>query len=223
MRTRDTPYRAVLFDLDGTLVDTAPDLAFALNEMLRRRGKPALARELTRPQASHGTRGLLRVGFEREPGHPDFDGLRQEFLGIYERNLTQSSLLFPGISEVLVALEAARTPWGVVTNKPSRYTEPLLNQLGLFERAACVVSGDTCPEPKPHPGPLLRACETMDLLPGDCLYVGDAARDIQAARAARMDAVVALYGYIGVDDRPGEWGANGFIDHPSELLNLLSR
>lgn len=215
--------RVVLFDLDGTLVDTAPDLGESLNEMRRCRGLAPLPEAALRPQASHGTRGLLRSGFDVTPDHPDFDALQQEFLEIYDRNLTACSQLFPGMEEVLEALEASGLGWGVVTNKPARFTEPLLEHLDLLDRALCVVSGDNCAQAKPHPAPLLHACWLVGTPPVDCLYVGDAARDVEAAVAAGMPAVIALYGYIGADDQPREWGAQGYINHPSGLLDYLHR
>jgi 2-phosphoglycolate phosphatase len=215
------PYRTILFDLDGTLVDTAPDLAHALNLLRSRRGLPALADSLTRPQASHGTQGLLRVGFGVTRGQAAFAPLREEFLTVYAANLTSRSPLFPGVAEMLAGLEARGLKWGVVTNKPARYTEPLLDHLGLLARAVCVVSGDTCAQPKPHPAPMLHACELADSDPGDCLYVGDAERDVVAARAVGMPTLVALYGYLGADDHPQEWGAHGFIEAPLALLDWL--
>ncbi len=213
--------RVVLFDLDGTLVDTAPDLGRSLNEMRKRRGLDPLADQVMRPQASHGARGLLRAGFGVEPGRDGYEALRQEFLEIYDRHLTLGSTLFPGMDRVLDALEARGLAWGVVTNKPARFTEPLLDHLGLLGRAVCVVSGDTCARPKPYPEPLLHACRSAGFPPGDCLYVGDAARDIQAAAAAGMPAVVALYGYIAGEERPREWGAQGYISEPARLLDYV--
>lgn len=214
--------RMVLFDLDGTLVDTAQDLGRTLNEMRRRRGLAELSDQVLRAQASHGTRGLLKTGFGLDPGHPDFENLRQEFLALYERNLTTSSLPFPGMTEVLAALEERAIGWGVVTNKPARFTVPLLDYLGLRSRAACVVSGDTCPQPKPHPGALIHACRVAGVDPAHCLYVGDAQRDVQAATAAGMPSIVALYGYLSAEDRPQEWGASGFIERPADLLDYLA-
>lgn len=213
--------RVVLFDLDGTLVDTAQDLGLALNEMRRCRGLEAVAETLIRSQASHGARGLLKIGFGLLPSDDGFEAMRQEFLDIYAGSLTASSSLFPGMADVLEAMEAQGLRWGVVTNKPARFTEPLLDHLGLSSRAACVVSGDTCPQPKPHPGPLLHACRQTAFRPQDCLYVGDAQRDVEAATAAGMPTVVALYGYIAEEDRPREWGARGYIDQPLDLLGYL--
>lgn len=209
---------AVLFDLDGTLVDTAPDLGNALNVMRRRRGLPAIFEQAYRPQASHGTQGLLRLGFGVDSTHPDFASLRQEFLDYYAVHLTANSPIFEGMAEVLAAFDARGIKWGVVTNKPAVYTQPLLKHLGLLARAACVVSGDTCAQAKPHPAPVLHACAVAGVLPGNCLYIGDAQRDVQAASAAGMPSLVALYGYLGEDDRPDTWGAQGSINSPADLL-----
>lgn len=213
--------RTVLFDLDGTLVDTAPDLGHCLNELRRRRGLPVLAEADYRPQASHGTQGLLRLGFGLAEGDAAFAALRREFLDIYEARLTANSPVFPGMAEVLAELEDRGLNWGVVTNKPVRYTEPLLAHLGLLARAACVVCGDTLAFNKPHPAPMLHACALADSAPQRCLYVGDAERDIIAARAAGMPALVALYGYLGREDRPAEWGAIGQIESPDGLLDWI--
>ena len=214
---------AVLFDLDGTLVDTAPDLGAALNAMRHRRGLRPIPENECRPQSSHGSQGLIRIGFEVDQQHPDFPALREEFLEHYAANLTRNSPLFPGMADVLVALDVHSIKWGVVTNKPARYTLPLLAHLGLVERAAFIVSGDTCAHAKPHPAPLLHACQIANVQVQDCLYIGDAERDVQAANAAGMPALVALYGYLGQDDRPDEWGARGFIKAPGELLEWVER
>lgn len=213
--------RVVLFDLDGTLVDTARDLGLALNEMRRRRGLEPVADALIRAQASHGARGLLRIGFGLLPTDPGYEAMRQEFLELYASRLTVSSELFPGMADVLDSIKSLGLCWGVVTNKPARFTEPLLDHLGLSARAACVVSGDTCAQPKPHPAPLLHACRITGTQAGECIYVGDAERDIQAATAAGMPAVVALWGYLGTEDRPETWGADALIDSPQALLDRL--
>lgn len=213
--------RVVLFDLDGTLVDTAHDLGLALNEMRYRRGLGPVDHGSIRAQASHGTRGLLSIGFGLLPTDDGYEAMRQEFLDIYAGCLTTSSELFPGMADALDAMEARGLRWGVVTNKPARFTEPLLAHLGLSGRAACVVSGDTCAQPKPHPAPLLHACRRTGAEAGECLYVGDAERDVQAANAAGMTAFVALWGYLGADDRPETWGAAGCIDTPTALLDYL--
>lgn len=213
--------RAVLFDLDGTLVDTAPDLIFALNTMRRRRGLADMAHGPLRAQASHGTQGLLRLGLGIHPQHPEFQTLRAEFLELYARHLTRQSGLFPQMNQVLEGLEARGVKWAVVTNKPACLTEGLLEQLGLRARAASVVCGDTCPHPKPHPAPVLHACAEMGVHPMHCLYVGDAARDVAAATAAGMPALVALYGYLDETDQPETWGAAGYIHSPLDILRWL--
>ncbi len=212
----------VLFDLDGTLVDTAPDLAHALNMMRTRRGLAKLPETLLRPQASHGTRGLLGVGFGVSVDDPAFKDLRTEFLDLYDTCLVTHSQRFPGVDGLLDGLARRGIRWGVVTNKPARFTEPLLAHLGLASAATCIVSGDTCARNKPHPDPFLHACEQAAVAPADCLYVGDAERDIQAARAAGMPALVALYGYLGDDDTPDAWGAQGSLETPAALLDYLS-
>lgn len=213
--------QAVLFDLDGTLVDTAPDLGYALNLQRGIHGLPPLADEIIRPQASHGARGLLMLGFGISPEDSGFGPMRQEFLQLYADNLCRHSRLFEGMADALAELESRKLPWGVVTNKPARFTEPLLSLLDLAERAACIVSGDTCPEPKPHPGPLLHASELIGIAPAHCLYVGDAERDVEAARNAGMPCIVAHYGYLDQSDQPDAWGAAGLIQQPQELLNFL--
>lgn len=211
--------RAVLFDLDGTLVDTAPDLGDALNRMLQQRGRPALAAHAIRAQASHGSQGLIRLAFGVADGDPGFQELRREFLDHYAAHLADRSELFPGMATLLGAIDNRGIPWGVITNKPARYTEPLLDRLGLLRRAACVVSGDTCVRPKPDPAPMLHASRVVAVTPEHCLYVGDAERDVQAARAAGMPVVVALYGYLGEVDRPQDWGGDGYIRAPLDLLD----
>ena len=213
--------RAVLFDLDGTLVDTAPDLGHALNLQRIRHGLAPLSNDLIRPQASHGARGLLGLGFDLHPDDARFAAMREEFLELYAANLCRDSQPFPGILDLLDAIEARGLKWGVVTNKPSRFTEPLLSILDLAERAACIVSGDTCPQPKPHPAPMLAAAELCEAAPAACLYLGDAERDIQAANAAGMPALVAAWGYIDASDTPHTWGAHAEIRHPLDTLALL--
>ncbi|MHB1245370.1 MAG: phosphoglycolate phosphatase [Sulfuriferula sp.] len=212
---------AVLFDLDGTLVDTAPDLGYALNQQRQMHGLPEMPLELIRPYASHGTVGLLQIGFAISPDHPAFQDLRAEYLELYEQNLNQFSALFPGMMELLDELEMRGLPWGIVTNKPARFTDPLLAQMGLDDRAASIISGDTCAHSKPHPEPLLAACREIGVLPATCVYIGDAERDIAAAHASGMPALVAEYGYIGPQDDPLEWGADGFIQSPTALLEYL--
>ena len=222
MNRATRPCHAVLFDLDGTLVDTAPDLGLALNLLRGRHGQPPLPDSEIRPHASHGARGLLQAGFGLSAEHPEFEAYRSEFLNLYAENICRDSRLFDGILELLDTLEARRIPWGVVTNKPARFTEPLLSLLNLAERAATIVSGDTCREPKPHPDPMHYAASELGLTPAACLYVGDAERDVDAARAAGMQAVVALWGYLAGHDRPQDWGAIACIAAPGEVLNFLA-
>ena len=213
--------RAVLFDLDGTLVDTAPDLAYALNLQRHRHGLPALADDLIRPQASHGARGLLGVGFGLHPDDTHYSIMREEFLQLYSENICRHSQPFPGILDLLQTLETRKLAWGVVTNKPARFTEPLMSILNLAERATCIVSGDTCAQPKPHPAPMLVAAELCGVVPLQCLYVGDAARDIEAATAAGMPALAAAWGYLDSSDQPETWGAHAIIHAPADILDYL--
>jgi phosphoglycolate phosphatase len=213
--------RLVLFDLDGTLLDTAPDLGLALNLQRQRHGLPPLPQARIRPYASHGSKGLLSVGFGLTPEHADFGDMREEYLAIYDEVMTQSPTLFEGMRELLGAIEHKGLRWGIVTNKPRRFTIPILKKIGLEGRAACVICGDDAPRAKPHPDTLLLACELTGMRVDECLYVGDAERDIQAGRAAGMRTVVSLYGYIDDADRPHEWEADHAIQQPMELLALL--
>lgn len=216
-----TSTRLVLFDLDGTLVDTAPDLASAVNRMLEARARPALSLELLRPLASHGARGLLGRAFGLAPGEQGFEELRQEFFREYASALCKHSALFPQMAETLDELEGAGLRWGIVTNKIARFTEPLVQALGLYERAACVVSGDTTPHAKPHPAPLLHALSAVGVAAGHAVYVGDDLRDVQAGQAAGIRTVAAAYGYLG-DGLPVEnWGADRVITHPLDLLDFI--
>lgn len=214
-------YKAVLFDLDGTLADTAPDLGLALNMQRERHGLQPLAMETIRPHASHGSRGLLGVGFGITPESPDFAEKRDEYLALYDEVFCRQPMLFEGVAELLQHIESKGLSWGVVTNKPSRFTRPLMAALGLAQRAGAIVSGDDCPQPKPAPDTLLLASRTIGASPRDCLYVGDAERDMVAGTAAGMATVVALYGYLDAHDKPLEWGAHAAISRPAELVQLL--
>ena len=213
--------QAVLFDLDGTLADTAPDLAFALNETLRAFGGEPLPFESIRPVVSHGGIALIRLGFGLEPEQPGFEERRQYLLKIYLENICRQTRLFPGMERVLETLAERGIPWGIVTNKPAWLTDPLMERLPLPSPPACCVSGDTCPERKPHPMPLLHACKLIGSEPATSLYVGDAERDMQAGRAAGMVTVCALFGYLLAGDEPEQWPADHFIEEPDDLLKLL--
>jgi 2-phosphoglycolate phosphatase len=214
--------RAVLFDLDGTLADTALDLGFALNEQRRLHGLPPLPFETIRPQASHGARGLLKLGFGIASADRNFERMRTEYLDLYEQHICDHTVLFAGIAELLDTLEERGLKWGIVTNKPARFTLPLMKKLGLSDRAACIVSGDTTANSKPHPEPLLTAAMQIGIAPAACLYVGDAERDVEAAVAAGMRALIADYGYLAEDDRPETWGAHGRIAHPLDVVQFLA-
>ncbi len=214
-------FKAVLFDLDGTLVDTAPDLGFALNALLQEHQRPTLDYARIRPVASHGSAGLLKLGFGITSVHPAFKSMQERFLQLYADNISRESVLFPGMQTVLDGLTDAGIRWGIVTNKPAFLTEPLAAALGLTETAACLISGDTTAHSKPHPDPLLKACELLALTPADCIYVGDAERDVQASHAANMRCVVAKYGYLGEEDQPQNWHADCLINHPHEILEWI--
>jgi phosphoglycolate phosphatase len=213
--------RTVLFDLDGTLLDTAPDLAWALNELRRRHGQPEMPFEQIRPSVSHGGLALIKTGFGLGPDQPDTEPLRQELLSIYSDNIARHTRPFPGMAELLDRLEQQHINWGVVTNKPAWLTNPLMQALGLAEQAVCIVSGDTLPERKPDPAPMLHACGLAGSQPQECLYVGDAQRDIEAGQRAGIMTVVALFGYIGPEDRPAEWGADVCVHTPMEILDWI--
>ena len=213
--------RSVLFDLDGTLVDTAPDLGFALNQQRRARGMPELSIDKLRAHASSGARGLLQAGFGIRPEDSGYLELRDEFLDLYERNLSRSSALFPGVPALLDEIEDRGMTWGIVTNKAERFTFPLLRALRLLDRSACVICGDSTAFAKPHPTPLIEAMSRIRTTAAQCIYVGDDERDVQAGHAAGMSVVVVRYGYLGNGRRPEEWGADGFVDSPAELGPIL--
>jgi N-acetyl-D-muramate 6-phosphate phosphatase len=214
--------RAVLFDFDGTLADTAPDLAAALNRMLTDRGRPELPIETVRPHASSGARGLLKIGFGVGPEDPDYEALRQEFLANYSASICVHTRLFPGIQELLASIESRKMVWGIVTNKAVRLTTPLVAQLGLAGRAGCVVGGDTTPHLKPHPASLLHAAGEIKVSPSECCYLGDDLRDIQAAKAAGMFSIAVEYGYSGTESGgPRGWNAEAVIGKPLDLLRHL--
>jgi phosphoglycolate phosphatase len=215
--------RTVLFDLDGTLLDTAPDLAAALNTVLAENHREPLPFEAIRPVVSHGGVAIIRRGFGLEATDPAIEPLRQRLLEVYRANISTHTRPFPGMAEVLDTLEARDLNWGVVTNKPGWLTEPLLSDLGLLQRTACVVSGDTLPQRKPDPAPMLHACALAGSEPQHCVYIGDAQRDVEAGNNAGMYTLVALFGYFRDNDRPQEWQADAMINTPGELLVWLDR
>ena len=212
---------AVLFDLDGTLLDTAPDMIGALNKLRAEQGRTALAFTDVRPHVSHGAARLIKVGFPDSNG-AEFERLRLRFLEIYSANLALGTRPFPGIDALLHRFDAEGVRWGVVTNKPGWLTDPLLAALDLSERACCVVSGDTVAERKPHPLPMFHAAAMARVPPEHCVYVGDTERDISAGRAAGMQTVVAAYGYLGADDDPTAWNATGIVQQPGEIAAWLA-
>lgn len=209
---------AVFFDLDGTLADTAPDFALILHRMQREQGCTPTPFDILRTQVSHGVRGMLGVGFGVTQDDRAYASLAQRFLDLYADGLRVKTSLFPGMAELLDALERRGIRWGVVTNKPERYTHPLIAALGLATRSACVVGGDTAPRAKPHPDPLLHACNAAGVKPAHCLYVGDDIRDITAGKAAGMRTLAAAYGYLGDAHPIDTWGADAIIGHPLDIL-----
>ena len=211
---------AVLFDLDGTLVDTAPDMVAVLQELQRSHGIDPVDYELGRAYVSNGALGLLGLGFP-DIEHAVGSELHAAYLERYALRLCEASVLFPGLDRLLQVLDAAGLPWGVVTNKPAHLTDPLLDCLALATRSACTVSGDTLPQRKPDPAPLLHACELAGLLPQNTIYVGDAARDIQAGQNAGMATIAAAYGYVTPDDDPRRWGADLVAADTAELAQIL--
>lgn len=212
--------RTVLFDLDGTLLDTAPDFAHVLDGMRQERGAAAMDFTAFRATVSHGATAMLNLAF---PGtsHDELEALRTEFLNRYADNLYRDTRLFPGMDHVLNELEALQVQWGIVTNKPGWLTVPLLDLAGLSGRVRCVVSGDTLPERKPHPAPVLHACSLAGCSVEEAVYIGDAERDIQSGRAGGMRTAIALFGYIHPDDRPEQWGADVLLRDPGAILEWL--
>lgn len=211
--------KTVLFDLDGTLADTAPDLANALNYVLKKHHCDPLPYEKIRPVVSHGGMALVTLGFGKD--HPQFDTFYKELLAYYQDNIAKQTTLFPGMDELLQELENKKINWGVVTNKPGWLTEPLMDALGLTSRAITIVSGDTLEERKPHPAPLLHACEQAGSHAEECVYVGDAERDIEAGNRAGIVSLVALFGYIAKSDKPESWGAHASVSTPQAIMPII--
>ncbi len=213
--------QAVLFDLDGTLIDSAPDLGAAADKMRTDRGMPSLDYALYRPMAGSGARGMLEIAFGMAPEHPEYEAFKEEFLSNYEQAMTVRSVIFDGVHDLLAHLQGQGMLWGVVTNKHQRFTLPLTAQLPLFATAKAIVSGDTTPHAKPHPEPLFEAARRMQLPPEHCWYVGDDERDIVAGKAAGMTTVAAHYGYLGSQAEVMRWGADHIIHTPLAWAELL--
>jgi phosphoglycolate phosphatase len=214
--------RVVLFDLDGTLIDSAPDLAGACNDMRAAHGLAALPFEALRPMVGSGARGMVGVGFGVAPGEAGYLDLREEFLGRYERRMTEITRVFADIPPLLAELQRQGMAWGIVTNKATRFAEPLLAALGFAASACAVVCGDTTPHSKPHPAPLLEAARRAGVAAGDCVYVGDDRRDIDAGRAAGMATVAAAWGYLGLGEAVESWGADAVIQRPGDLSSRFA-
>ncbi len=216
-----SPYEGIFFDLDGTLADTAPDLVAATNKLLVARNLTPKPYEFLRPYASAGARGLLEGAFGISPDHEDFVALRDEFFSNYEKSLLVDSKLFDGIDHLLDQMDAASLPWGIITNKSERFTNPLTDLMGLRQRAVSTVSGDTTPYSKPHPEPILHAARISNIDPSKSIYVGDDIRDVLAGKAAGMKTVAAAYGYCGCKEPPEAWGADYIANNPLDLLQII--
>lgn len=213
--------QAVLFDLDGTLIDSAPDLGFAADQMRVKRGLPSLPLESYRSMAGAGARGMIHVAFGYGTDHPEFESLRSEFFDNYQACMTQRTQAFEGVPDLLGGLQKQGRAWGIVTNKSERFTLPLVSAMPVLAGAQAVVAGDTTPHAKPHPAPLQEAARRLGLPPEACLYVGDDERDIVAGKAAGMPTVAAVYGYLGTKSDVAAWDADAVIENPLDLLNFL--
>lgn len=221
MRSRITAVKAVFFDLDGTLIDSAPDLAGSANDMRVARGMAPLPMDHLRPMVGAGARGMLLQAFGIGPRDTLFGELKDEFLARYADRMTRETRVFPAMAEVVDVLDARGVPWGIVTNKVTRLAAPIVEALGLAARTAVLIGGDTTPHAKPHPEPLLEAARRLGVPPAGCVYVGDDHRDVQAGRAAGMHTVAAAWGYLGLGEPIHAWGADHLIDAPEELLKLM--
>jgi|TARA_B110000503_G_scaffold25458_1_gene40217 N-acetyl-D-muramate 6-phosphate phosphatase len=214
-------FKALLFDLDGTLLDTAPDFISALNAHLKLHKRPPIPAAAIRNAVTNGSIGLVQVGFGVNPGDPTFDSIREEYLDLYLNNIANKTCLFEGLQAVLDTCLIQQIPWGIVTNKPWKYTQPVLEKLGLIKNAATIICPDHVKHPKPDPEAMFAACAEMSISPSDCLYVGDHLRDIEAGRAAGMRTIAAGWGYIDAGERVEDWRADHIVEHSSHLYNLL--
>ena len=214
--------QAVLFDLDGTLIDSAPDLGAAVDKMRVARGMSSFPLSHYRPMAGAGARGMIGLAFGWTPDHPDYEQLKEEFFVNYTSCMTERTLAFDGVPQLIQELVNLKMPWGIVTNKSKRFAEPLTQAMPLFSSAAVLISGDTTPHAKPHPAPLLEAAKRLGIDPRACVYVGDDERDIVAGHAAQMKTVAATYGYLGTQSDVKSWKAHAQIDSPAQLLKLLN-
>ncbi|HEY8857143.1 MAG TPA: HAD-IA family hydrolase [Rugosibacter sp.] len=213
---------AIFFDLDGTLADTAPDLAGALNKLRAEHGLPPLPLPELRPHVSAGAKGLLLAGMNIGLENPAYLAMQRQFLALYEKNVHNETRLFDGIAECLDRLDTLNIPWGIVTNKALRFAAPLIDGLGLQHRAICLVAGDSASHPKPHPAPLLMAARMAAIQPEYCIYIGDDERDILAAHAANMQAAAAAWGYLGSDKPVADWGADIIITSPKDIFRIIT-
>lgn len=216
-----TAIQTVLFDLDGTLLDTAPDMAYALNQLRYAHQLPELPLSAIRPLVGYGSKALLKLGFNIDDSHPDYINLLEDFFSLYQTHLANSTKLFPEMETVLNYLEKQQIPWGIVTNKPYRFTFDILKALELQHRAACIICGDTLQKRKPDPDSILHACNLLKQDPTTCLYIGDTLVDVTASKAAGVKSLVVLYGYIGVEENPYSWNADGYVQTPSDIISWL--
>ncbi len=211
----------ILFDLDGTLLDTAPDLAEAVNTLRRERGLANLPLANLRPFAGYGSKALIKAGFNIDENHPEFSQLIEAFLEQYQRRTLHETTFFPGVEDLLMTLDEKNIPWGIVTNKPERFTQEIVTRLGLDKRAQCIISGDTLSRRKPHPDPILYACKLMNAAPENTFYIGDTHIDVLASQAAGTKTLVVMYGYTSDDENPQSWNADGYLQSPCDVMNWL--